>query len=368
MEFVIAGKVFRVEDLEPTLDKAFLDLHGAFLSNRPYNLAGFEKAALGFFSRGTDLSAHDKFFNNFTILWRWFLDGRRLDEAELLWEKALQPALTWEKQNPGSFIHKGTPFYFWGMTAILKGDLDRGYALMHQAVAEDARMTGNQFPDTPAFAFVALNYTKVDQAFREWLLLQAGFLNNFVTTYCSSCSRKLRLEELRTRFLSDPPSRDAVFIFAYALARLYRLSRVPTYALASPFAGQLEVNLLFDLSLVIDAAIKAKNPNPKTWRFSELAEFLSQRSSLGISKAQLDEVNGEFINNFDQTMTALASGTFTFKDGTRPSKLGSDLLVTYGVRNHGAHNVSGASVIWQQFENILQSLFNILFLCVETLY
>jgi len=130
MQFVMAGRVFSLNELDPATDKAFLDLYVAFFGSRPYNLAEFERAAVEFFTRtSTDASAHNDFFNNFTIIWRPLLDNRRFDEAESLWEIALRPALAWEMQQQGGFIHKGTPYYFWGMSAILKGDLDKGYAL-----------------------------------------------------------------------------------------------------------------------------------------------------------------------------------------------------------------------------------------------
>ena len=39
--------------------------------------------------------------------------------AEDFWRRAVQPALDWEMNHPGRFIHKGTPFYFWGMAVML---------------------------------------------------------------------------------------------------------------------------------------------------------------------------------------------------------------------------------------------------------
>ena len=367
MQFVMAGMVFSINSLEPDIDKAFFDLHEAFSSNRAYNLADFEKATLAFFDNTvSDASAHDRYFNNFTLIWRSLLNSNRLDQAEQLWAMALQPALAWEKQHQGSFIHKGTPFYFWGMSAILKGDIDRGHALMHQALKEDIRTSGNPSPNTPAFAFATLNYMKVDQAFREWVLQQAEFLNELLKAYCLAYTKKLLLEDFQSRFLSNPPSLDAVFLFTHTLARLSRLDSVPKYALESDFAGQLQINLLFDITLVIDAAIKAKNPNH--WQFIDHASFLSKRdSSLGLNKNQLQEINKAF-KAFDATLKALIEGTFNLQDGSALSTGGRDLAIAYGLRNHAAHNVSSAPTIRSRFADIRQSLFNILFLCVETLY
>lgn len=370
MPFLMGGEIFHIEDLDAPMDKAFLALYAAYLSNHPYNWADFEKAALEFFSgeTGANASAQDKFFTNFTIIWRRLFNSRRLDDAESLWEMALRPALIWESQHPDNFIHKGTPFYFWGGTSILKGDLDRGYALMHQAVEEDVRTTRDQFPNTPAFALVTLNYAKVDQFFRGWVLLQAELLIELIKTYCTSHGRQLSLDEFRNRFLLIPPNRDTVSLFAYTLARLLRLQNLPGYALRSDFAGQLEMDLLFDIILVIDAAIKAKNPDDRA-RFRAHIAFLSDRAGLGI-RQHLSQLNTEFNrpNNFDSTLTAILDGSFRFNEGSVLSGLAGDLAIAYGLRNHAAHNVSSVSTIWERFSEIRQSLFNTLFLSVEVLY
>jgi hypothetical protein len=281
-----------------------------------------------------------------------------------VWRLALEPALEWESQHPGEFIHKGTPFYFWGMAAISRGELDLGYALMHQALEEDTQNT--RTPQTPAFAFAILDYDNVNQAFRHWPLSLAQFLDGFLTSYRASLGRTLRLDEFRMRFLVSPPSLDVAFLFAYSLGRFFLLDRVPDYALRSSFIGQLETNLLFDLILVIDATIGAYNPGQRD--FSMHAVFLSGQAAIGLNQQMLQQqVNQAFQNDFEATLTNLLDGGFRFQDGSNPSPVGTDLAIAYGLRNYGAHNVSSMSTVWQRFLDIRQSLFNVLFLTVEVL-
>ena len=75
-----------------------------------------------------------------------------------LWEYALDLAHNWEKTNRPIKIHKGTPYYFLGVTAILNNDLENGFLAMHQALKEDYRLTQSETPQKPAYWFVTLDY------------------------------------------------------------------------------------------------------------------------------------------------------------------------------------------------------------------
>jgi len=367
MRFIIGGKTYQIEDLGDLLNEAFLELHAAFFGNDYCSLPEFENSALEFFSQHeADADSHDKYFNNFTIIWQRFLREGRHDEAESIWEMALSPPLKWEHHNQGKYIHKGTPLYFWAMTSILKGDLDKGYTLMHQALKEDIRTSGEQFPKKPGFFFVTLNYLEVRQAFRGFVLMQAEYLSKLIENYCTHHARQLTLEQFQGRFLSNPPNPDTVFLFAYTLARFLQLEKTPQYALLSDFAGQLEMNLLFDVSLVIDSTIKSKNQN--RWKFIDHMALLARRGNLDLNKRKLQSINRAFADDFDATLQALLDGTFTFNDGSGLSAIGQDVAITYGLRNHGAHSVSSVSTIWRQFQGIKQGLFNTLFLAAELLY
>lgn len=367
MQFIMNGHVFTLEDLDDATNNAFVELHAAYLSNQPLDWADFEGAANAFFNRADNTAGlQDKFFTNFSVIWRNLLASGQHDAAEHIWQMALRPALNWESQNKGRFIHKGTPFYFWGMTSILRGDLDTGFSLIHQSVDEDCRTSAVKFPDTPGFAFATLNYTKTDQAFRDWVVFQAKKLAETIQSYCGLYGKSLTLDDFQKRFLINPPNMDTIFLFVYTLARLNHLQDVPNYALSSGFAGQLEMNLLFDLTLVLDAAVKAKNA--AHWKFIDHVVYLSNIAGLGISEDKFKEINGEFNNDFDLTLATILNGGFKFKDGSLLTGISNDIAVAYGLRNRAAHNISSASTIWKEFGSIKQKLFNALFLTAEMLY
>lgn len=367
MKFVIGGQNFNLHSLDPTLDQAFIDLYASYAGATPFRWSDLDQAAQGFLLNSPDRNnVHNLYFNNFTRLWNGFLANGNFDEAERIWQMALEPVLAFETANPPREAHKGTGFYFWGMTSIIRGDLDKGYALVHQAVEEDVATMNIPYPDTPAYALASLNYVKQDQAFRQWVVLQAQFLNDLQNNYTAQYGRQFVLEDFRSRFLNSPPSTDIVFLFAYTVARLMRLDASPSYALQSRFSGQLFINLLFDLTLSIEAAAKAKNPQGNS--FINHAKFISQKAKDALSIAKLRELNREFKADFDTTLGSTIDGTYTFADGSGLSRLQSDIAVAYGIRNRGAHDVSSSPTVWQRFSDLKQILLNVMFMTVDFAY
>lgn len=367
MSFIMGGRQYVLPSLSPEMDEAFQKLHAGFLSNVPYDVRAFRAAAHKFFDSCIgDPGKHDSFFNCFTIIWQNMLQSHDRDAADGLWQLALEPALAWELAHAGNRIHKGTAFYFWGMTAILKGDLDRGYALMHQALEEDVRTHGTELPDTPSLALATLNFSKLAQAFRPWVLSKAAFLEREIATFGTARASTLSIESFKQKFLLNPPNRETVFLFSYVIARLLKLDEIPAYALRSGFVAQLELNLLFDLALVIDATIAPHNkPN---WKFIEHAVCLASKQGLPLSLPQLQQANQAFNADFAGTLSKLLDGTFVLQDGSNVTGSAADLAIAYGIRNYGAHHVSSTDTIRDRYKEVRQALFNVLFASVDAFY
>jgi hypothetical protein len=182
LKFRISNTIYQTKDIDAILDEIIIDLNQTTLNQEQYN------AIFQFFDKVISNTAlQDRFFENFTVICEnLFFKEERWHKAEHLLKMILQPALDWDRQHPQHLIHKGTPFYFWGMAAICRGDLDTGYALMHQALEEDRRTYQTLQPLSPAFAFAILDYQNVNQAFRVWSLYQAQFLKEILGIYCST--------------------------------------------------------------------------------------------------------------------------------------------------------------------------------------
>jgi hypothetical protein len=358
---------FDLLDLVPEMDREFANLYKYLIDQRPYETDNFHRAALNFFDIvREDTVSHDQFFNNLSPLAFLHFKNEHWHKAERVWEFALRSAIEWEKRNPGEFIHKGTPFYFSGMAAISRGDLDRGYAFMHQSLEEDIQTHNVEHPQTPAFAFATLDYEKVNQAFRGWSLRLAESLQNFLESYRHSRGRTLLMDDFRAKFLIDPPDLDAIFLFTYTLGRLFLLNEVPKYTMQSRFVGQLQANLLFDLILVVNVILRTHNPGHRGFSMQML--FLAEQAELNLTQNMIQEqVNRAFKEDLESTLKDLLDGQYRFQDGVSPSPIEADLMIAYGFRNFGAHDVSSVPIIWQRFPIIRQRLFNVLFLAVETL-
>lgn len=366
LRLILNGQVISIHSLTDAMDEQFRNLYASYLTGSLLDVAEFERAVGEYLDDpNVDWRCHDSYFGNFTVIWKRFLDSGDRGRAEGVWKLALAPVLAWEKANPGSRVHKGSPFYFFGMTALLAGDLDRGYALMHQALVEDKTTHNVAQVNTPAYALVALDWDKVDQAFRQWVLRQRQELAELLKNYVTAHGKALTLEDLSSDFLKKPSCMEAAFLLAYVSARLLALRQIPDYARDSVFIAQLELNLLFDLTLVVDANVKRHNVNET--RFIKHMELLAAKAGLQLNQSKLGQANGHFRADFDAALRDVLGGTFAFKDGSQPSGLERSAIVTYGIRNRGAHNVASAAAVADCFTEILQAVFDTLFLTVEVL-
>jgi hypothetical protein len=141
-------------------------------------------------------------------------------------------------------------------------------------------------------------------------------LNNYNATH----HRALIMDDVKQRFLTNPPSIEVLFLFTYTLARLLNIADEPPHLRTNAFAGQLELNLFFDTALVIEAVIAEKNPTKKRpdgrdMTFFDQALHLLARGGHPLAGPQLGEINGQFNANFNQAIQEALDGTIALKTG-----------------------------------------------------
>ena len=359
--------------IDPRVDRAFQSFYTSFFSDLDFArlineyLPPLYSSIPPYFRRIHKVRpTQERILNNLTPAWRTYLSNGYLQYAQGLWQNVHRATETWEK-SIGTRLLKGSVFYYWGGTALLQGELDRGFFLMHAAYEEDVETTKRDLPNTPAFKFVSLDFEATDQLFRVHLEMYADYLNQFLINYRLSKPSGMTKEEFRRNFLQGVSDTSIPFMFTHTLAKAHALRQFSPYLKRSRFASQYELNLLFDLTMVIDAALKGKIVG--FWRFSDLVASLSASSGLSLAASDLkQDLNQSADIDFNKTVLDLLDQVYTLQSGRFLTRLECDIGVSYCVRNHAAHNISFSPVVWSRFEHILQSLFNVLFLSVKELY
>lgn len=362
---ILGGGTIALPSIDTAVDAAFAAFYQTVASGGTPDIAQFDAAVEPFLLQSTGAGEHDAYFNCFTPLWLNNLNSGKVQSAIAVWPWALRPVLRAEGKS-GKQLHKGTPYYFWGMTVLSQENLEEGYLLMHRALEEDVRTHGNAAPDTPGWALATLNYQKQEQAFLPWVQKQATHVEGRLAKYRSAHNRALTLAELRTRLLAKPAYRDAVQQFCFSMARALRLTHLPQELWTGSFPAQIAFDVLFDLCLVVDAVLHEKNPGQ--WQFIDHATFLSKACKLGLTNSDLGGLNGLFKTAFPQTLRTAIAGALKLQNGAPVTGLAAALAVTYGCRNRGAHNVASVPMSSKEFSEVVQHISDVLFLALEELY
>ena len=316
--------------------------------------------------------SQDNLFNNLTFISNYYRDQGRFGEAQIFWYHILIICDQWEMSRKRR-IHKGSIFYFWSQFAIFQGLLEKGFFLIHSAFEEDIKTHKKDHPGTPAELTVTLNNLDPNNMLFNLVNDWTSHLNRLLEGYRNISGNNLSTEDFRAQFLNTPPSSDTLFLFTFTLARFFDFDQFPSIAIRGNFASIFELNILFDLVLVIDAFIheKIKATGSNDWSFKKLANFLLQKTGIStndqLNSDHLHDVNESQKLDFEKTLTQLLDGTYIYSDGVSLSQLESAIAISYCIRNRSAHNIDSFPLIRERFNEIKQILFTVLFLSIEFL-
>jgi hypothetical protein len=370
--FNIGGYEFTIEDIGQLMNQQFQKLYEYYLLGKNIDLSKFYNESSGYFDNNSSVDTHDRYFNNFTPLWGLLLQQGLFFHADQLWQIAIEAAKKWEEnqRNQNYMIHKGAPMYFWGVTCILKEDLEKGFLLIHEALNEDRRnINPDDIQGTPVYAFITLNYEQQKQYFRPKVLEISQFLSQKLNVYQSSRNGRLTMSELRGKFLQNSDLVEQVILFVYELFHLKKLLSENKKGLThNVYGSMLMVQSIFTFSLLIDNIIKNKynDPDPHKQQFIDLLIYLSERANLNLDKSKLLKVKEMFTDNPSQTVEDLVNSRPIFRTKIQP--LEGNMVLSYCFRNAAAHKIGDRPYIHVNYNNIVDRLFNLFFLAVETLF
>lgn len=329
----------------------------------------FKQEAFAYFSEAETLvdnerwEAHDRFFNIFSTPWLSFLQSRFWVLAEQVFEFSLELAYEWEKTNSKD-VHKGTPYYFRSLTDIVRGDLERGLLLMHQAHREDIKHRGTSARG-PAYACVTLDTTVKENFFRDYLIETEKWLEELLERYRQTHVKTLTLAKLR-QVLQNYPKDEVSFFFAYAIFKLKREIEINKAYRSNSFASLLELNVFLTLCRLVEDLIYEKTG---AGRLKGALENLSKNSGLSLHKDdKLRKVEVAFYKNQQGILRELLEGKYIFEDSTKPTQIEIDLTITFITRNFSTHRIEMEALIYEQFDELAQRIINSVFFTIEELY
>ncbi len=373
MDFIIHGRIFSLKNIDKSVDEWFVKFYKAYFLENIVVLDEFEKIIHKYFDKIEEQKnreqLHDDLFNSFITIWNVILSQRNYGLGEWIWEKCVDFSHHWEEMHEGRYIHKGTPFYFWGMTAILRGDMDKGYALMHKALQEDVRRHGSVNPQTPSFAFVIADYKEKNQAFIDWPLIQAKYIEDRINLFNQFYQKNFSLNLFWEKITRSNLEKSIIYQFVLYITKFYDITRKPEYIYKGDFAGQLLLDLLLNLARVVDSIIHQKNPSEQNL-FNHIL-FVNNAIDLNLNQLKMEYINQKYKsipNGFENTITSIIDNSFRFCDNSPLSDLAKPFAITYGIRNYAAHHIVSSPTIWENYEEIEKNMFFSLFICIDTLY
>jgi hypothetical protein len=363
-------------EMDPEMDNAFSTLFSGFLEYSITDINSFvsiyfpefEKAAIAYYTiHPITTPIQNQFINNLTPIWNSLRTIKRFEPAQHFWKHVLK-LINHLETHFQTRIHKGAIYYYWGGTAIQNGEIEKGYELMNLALLEDEITYGEAKPGTPAYKYVYLDYTDTNQHFIYLLLELAYVIDKYLPIYKSLRKSNLDCITFRNRFIAAHPKPEVVLLLGYTLSRINQRLSYPQLLPENEFAGILDLNLLFDLTLVIDTSIRAKSN--AGWQFFNLARCISNKSGLDLYQNRLECINKELEkpDNFADLVISLLNKSLTMPDRKLLSEIATDIALAYCIRNHAAHNIAPQKLVPQYTERLLQALFDVLFLTVDTFY
>ena len=307
----------------------------------------------------------------------YILREKGLDKAtDIYWERVHKSILEFEDRFKEQ-IHKGALYYFWAKPVLNNREIERGFLLIHQALQEDNKTHGINFPNTPAFKTATLNYEDNKQFLFDFVIKWRKYLDNKIKAYNSEFQKGLTIEDFHKKFLEKPHDIDCIFSFTYSIACLDMNDEIPQYLQENNFAGLNTLSILSRIVLVIDSSLYYKKPKKqkqekKNFLYSSLVHDFILTTNKKLKSQMIDsyvkEIREYPDNNINDLITSLLDGDFEFKNTYAPSKIESLIYLSYVIRNFGAHNLKSLPIIWKRREEIIQSMFSVLFFTIETYY
>jgi hypothetical protein len=308
------------------------------------------------------------FFENSAQVWgNWLAGQDHLQAADAFWEHLMGIAHATEVALKVD-VHKGTPYYFWGETNLLMGNLDKGFLLMHQALEED-RENHPDFPDTPAYWLVLLDDRSPNQNFRDYVHRFAGELRSQLSNFRDNRAGTITETDFRTKFLWQTNLYDQAIAFTYGFVRASLMRHLPTEISRNELASTLAFQTLLSMCQVTEEVMRATFLVGRTnLTFRPLVDAMAAASAGTVDTSGFTQWKSDVDANFDLSIESMLDGTYTLGAATTPSTISADFAIAYACRNLAAHRIQHHPVVSERFDDILPRILCAIFFLTEKFY
>lgn len=314
------------------------------------------------FDKQDIISLSDRYFENFTPITETLMSQGRYKIAFDFWNQILYFVKEWECQNSKK-LHKGTPYYFSSIAALLSKDLDAALIFMHLAL-EDDKINKPDYRETPAYYFLTLNNQKPNQYAKEFVDGMIGFLRDrldgqgaeggrYKDHYQATRGGSLTYENLRQKFLDNKIIPDEIrYFFTYSVIRLWRLRILQKLNIGDDIVAPIIfTQALGGILITIESLLKLNGST--SLLFGNLFKRLARNE--GWQAPSLEEINSDRDDDFDNWINNCLGEKTLF----------GDFSLSHGLRNFAFHTIKSRQKLWQDYTNILQSIWNCFFKAVE---
>ncbi|MAT45323.1 MAG: hypothetical protein CL609_23590 [Anaerolineaceae bacterium] len=333
----------------------------------------------------------ENYFNNFTPIWRGILGPLgNITLTEIFWLRILDPIYQWEEQNKPSRIHKGSPYYYLGVSFLNQNFVERGYLYCHKSYAEDKitekenNPDSDNLPETPSYLLLTTNDENPNQFYLTWVQEQAKFIQQLIDDFNTLYSKSFDQEQLRSKFLGNTELIEEIYLFSYITARIKQIFSSVfiwdklLFESNNALSLQILLSLCFDLTKIIEKLIAIKEiqingliDDTKKHRryFSYRLSFLKNgKDCFSLDRVKIDKFNEERENASNLTIKNLLRDSFIFEDLSSANEIDKTYLLALGIRNHYAHNTEPLEILGDKHIEIFTRLYHLLFFVLDELY
>ena len=293
-----------------------------------------------------------------------------------LWLSVIDLAKKWEAKHSAVSIHIGTPLYFLSEAYLMMQNNDMAFAYLIKSIEDDTELSQPcpmlGYPlNEPAYRTACLidnpqnhMYTFIVKPLRSQI--EDGIMKYeklFGTkTYLSS------IVDFDSKFLQkrDTARLKIEFIKYLIVLELIKLLQLRNIRIDSNFFPTLLLNRLFGLSLVVDKLLYANYPpnfKKKKWNDPQMWKcVISYGTSHKIVQKDLENLKLQ-TQSPEKALIMLLRRRSQKRFRVLPREI-YPILISYVIRNTSSHKIQAISLISSEFEAILQSLMEAIFIIV----